>query len=181
MLAHACFYGQVPCLCQFWSNSDMLDPHDKRKRDFGVKFGQNLTFDLSLGGQFLQNLKNACTGLFLWSSSLFVPILVHFGHAGPARQAKNVILGSNLVKIWPLTSACGVNLAKFEKCSYMLVFRVKSLVCANFGPNRTCWTWTIRQKLIFGSNLVKKWPLTSMSGVNFCEISKTPLQDYFYS
>ena len=156
MPLQACFYGQVACLCQFWSNSSRLDTPGKPKRDFVVKFGQNWLLTSTRRGQFLWKFKNYITGLFLWPSWLFVPILVQFKQAEHARQAKTWFWGQIWPKfdLWPLPYE--VNLAKFEKRLYRLLFRVKFLVCANFGPDRTCWTWTIRQKLIFWSNLVKK-------------------------
>jgi hypothetical protein len=43
--------GQVASLCQCLSTSDLPDPNDKPKRDFGAKLGQILTFDLSVRGQ----------------------------------------------------------------------------------------------------------------------------------
>jgi len=49
--------------------------------NFGSNFESNLTFDPTGRGQFLENFKNAVTGLFLLSSCFTVPIFVHIGPA----------------------------------------------------------------------------------------------------
>ena len=70
------------------SKSDIPYLNDNSISDFGVKFGKKLTFDLYPRDQFFSKLKKAVTGLFLWASCLFVPILVQFKATGHARQAK---------------------------------------------------------------------------------------------
>ena len=76
-------------------------------------------------GQFLRNLKNAFTSLFVWSSRLSVPIFGHIGHAGSKREAKRWFLGQILSKfdLWPLRMRS--NLSKFRL--YILVWIIKTL------------------------------------------------------
>ncbi len=85
-------------------------------------------------------------------------------------RSQNVISGSNFVKIWPLRA--GSSFSKFQKCRYILVYRVKSLTHDNFWPNRTCRIRTGSQNVISGSNFVKIWPLTSTRNVNFAQFNK---------
>jgi hypothetical protein len=66
----------------------MPDPNGKPKRDFWVKFCQNLTFDLYVWGQILRNFKNAFTYLFIELSRLLMPIFGQIGLAGSEREAK---------------------------------------------------------------------------------------------
>ena len=72
MPSRGCLQGQVACSCLFLSISNKPGPNDKPKSDFWVKFGQNLTFDLSLWGQILWNFKYSFAGLFVGSIFLFV-------------------------------------------------------------------------------------------------------------
>jgi len=61
-------------------------------------------------GPFLENFKNAATGLFPWSSCFTVPIFVHIGPAESEWQAKTwfrVQIRSNF-ELWP--SCVGSNL-----------------------------------------------------------------------
>ena len=85
------------------SKSDIPYLNDNSISDFGVKFGKKLTFDLYLRGQFFWKFKNAVMGMFLEPSRLFVPILVQFGHAGLAWQAKTWFWGQIWSKfdLWP--------------------------------------------------------------------------------
>ena len=66
-----------------------------------------------------------------------------------------------------LTFTCEINFSKFQKRHNGLIFRIKSLVRANFCPH---WTYRIRttsQNVISEHNLVKFLPLTSLCEVNF--------------
>jgi hypothetical protein len=67
--------GQVASLCQFLSTSDMPDPNDKPKSDFGAKLGQILTFDLFVRGQiwkFWKTPLRACSQVQVASLCQFV-------------------------------------------------------------------------------------------------------------
>jgi hypothetical protein len=110
----ACSQGQVASLCQFLSTSDMPDPNDKPKSDFGAKFGQIFTFDLSVRGQICKFWKNAVTGWFPVSSCFTVPIFIHIELAGSERPAKTwfrVKIRSNFY-LWPLRARSNLKILK---------------------------------------------------------------------
>jgi hypothetical protein len=103
-------HGQVASLCQFLYTSDLSDPNDKPKRDFGVKLCQILTSPCEV--KFANCEKNAVTGWFPWSSYFTVPIFVHIGFAGSDDKPKRDF-GAKLGQIFTFDLSARGQICKF--------------------------------------------------------------------
>ncbi len=156
----------------------MLYPNDNPKRDFWVKFCQNLTFDLCVWGQILRNFKNAFTGLFVGSIRLFVRIFGQIEHAVSKRQSKTWFRGKISTKfdLWPLPvrSILGNFKNAFRACLYGQVACSCQFLSTSDLPDPND-----KPKRDFGEKFGQLLTFDLSAGGQFWEISKTPLRTCF--
>ena len=84
-----------------------------------------------------------------------------------------LVLGSNKVKIWPLTSAVEVNFVKIKKNHIFAFNKCREATFSHFGSKSESYDCIHGAKMwILGSNKVKIWPLTSAVEVKFANFQK---------